>query len=202
MTLNFMKKKLLLFVLIQILFSGWILAQSLEPDLNRINENRLNMNSNGMLILGGWAVSNLVVGGIGMTQTTGNTRYFHQMNAAWNSVNLAIAGFGYYGMRSQSTDISLAETITEFHNFEKILLFNAGLDVGYMAIGAYLWERGVRKESNRLIGYGQSMILQGGFLFTFDLILYFMSRSESSKLLDTLQNVQFTGQALSVSIPL
>lgn len=202
MTLNFMKKKLLLFVLIQILFSGWILAQSPEPDLNRINENRLNMNSNGMLILGGWAVSNLVVGGIGMTQTTGNTRYFHQMNATWNSVNLAIAGFGYYGMRGQSTDISLAETISEFHNFEKILLFNAGLDVGYMAIGAYLWERGLRKESDRLIGYGQSMILQGGFLFTFDLILYFMSRSESSKLLDTLQNVQFTGQALSVSIPL
>lgn len=136
-----------------------------------------------------------------MTQAAGQTKYFHQMNAAWNSVNLAIAGFGYYGLRNQSVDLSLAETITEFHNFEKILLFNAGLDVGYMAIGAYLWERGIRKESNRLVGYGKSMILQGGFLFTFDLVLYFMSQSKSSALIDTLNVVQFNGTALSVTIP-
>ena len=51
-------------------------------------------------------------------------------------------------------------------------LFNAGLDVGYMATGAYLWERGIRKDSRGLKGYGQSLILQGGFLFTFDLIMY------------------------------
>jgi hypothetical protein len=80
------------------------------------------MNSNGMLFLGVWVVRNMVVGGIGITQTTGNTWYFHQMNAAWNTANLAIAGFGYYAMRNQNTDISLSETISELHNFEKIPL--------------------------------------------------------------------------------
>jgi hypothetical protein len=196
-----MKKKLLFFVLMQILFTGWIFAQNPEPDLIRINENRINMNSKGMLVLGGWAISNIVVGGIGMTQTAGNTRYFHQMNAAWNSVNLAIAGFGYYGIKNQDSNLNLSDTLSEFHNFEKILLFNAGLDVGYMAIGAYLWERGLRKENERLIGYGQSMILQGGFLFTFDLILYFLNSAESSSLLNHLDNIHFTGTALSLSIP-
>ena len=123
------------------------------------------------------------------------------MNAAWNSVNLAIAGFGYYGLRSQSAQLGLSETITEFQNFENILLFNAGLDIGYMALGAWLWERGLRKENTRLKGYGQSIILQGGFLFAFDTVLFFMSRSESSKLIDTLSHVQFTGTSLAVSIP-
>ena len=196
-----MKNRFLVLLILQFLFCGLLLAQPSDPDLRVINEERISLNSNGMLVLGGWAVSNIIVGGVGMTQTGGQTKYFHQMNAAWNSVNLAIAGFGYYGLRNQSVDLSLAETINEFHNFEKILLFNAGLDVGYMAIGAYLWERGIRKDSNRLVGYGQSMILQGGFLFTFDLVLYFMSRSKSSALIDTLNNIQFNGTALSINIP-
>lgn len=137
-------------------------------------------------------------GAIGMNQTSGRTRYVHQMNAMWNVVNLGIAGFGYYGLQNQSTNLSLSETIREFHNFENILLFNAGLDVGYMALGAFLWERGLRKNSNRLVGYGQSMILQGGFLFTFDLVLYFLSKNQSNLLLE---NIQFTGNTLAISIP-
>ncbi len=196
-----MKKRLLLFILVQFLFYGWLHAQTNLVDLEEINEKRLSINSSGMLVLGGWAVSNLFIGGIGMTQTSGTTKYFHQMNAAWNTVNLAIAGFGYYGLRNQSTGIGLSETITEFHNFEKILLFNAGLDVGYMAIGAFLWERGLRKDSTRMVGYGQSMILQGGFLFVFDAVLYFLSRSESSRLIDSLNYIQVNGTALSLNIP-
>ena len=196
-----MKKRLLLFILVQFLFYGWLHAQTNLVNLEEINEKRLSINSSGMLVLGGWAVSNLFIGGIGMTQTSGTTKYFHQMNAAWNTVNLAIAGFGYYGLRNQSTGIGLSETITEFHNFEKILLFNAGLDVGYMAIGAFLWERGLRKDSTRMVGYGQSMILQGGFLFVFDAVLYFLSRSESSRLIDSLNYIQVNGTALSLNIP-
>lgn len=159
------------------------------------------MNSHGMLVLGSWAVTNIIAGSIGVTQSGGQTKYFHQMNAAWNGVNLAIAGFGYYGLQNQATDLGLGETISKFQNFENILLFNAGLDIGYMAIGATLWERGIRKESNRLVGYGKSMILQGGFLFTFDTVLYFLSRSKSNALIDTLNHIQFTGTSLSVHIP-
>ena len=195
-----MKKSILLFLLIQILFIGWIHAQPTSDDLLQINEDRISMNSQGMLILGGWAVSNLVVGGIGMTQTTGNTKYFHQMNAMWNTVNLGIAGFGYMGLQNQSASLGLAETIREFQNFENILLFNAGLDVGYMALGAYLWERGLRKDSERLVGYGQSLILQGGFLFTFDVILYFASRSKSSALLETLNSIQIRGSEIGFNV--
>ena len=161
-------------------------AQDSDDTLSDINKDRLQMNRDGMKVLGGWAAGNMIVGGIGLTQTEGNTKYFHQMNLAWNSVNLAIAGLGYFGSKKSPSQYSLSDTIEEFHTFEKILLFNAGLDVGYMATGAYLWERGIRKENSRLEGYGQSLILQGAFLFTFDLILYLASKNKSSKLLDSL----------------
>lgn len=195
------RRKILTFILLQFLFCGLLFAQTSEPDLETINQNRISMNSKGMLVLGGWAVSNMIVGGIGMTQASGTAKYFHQMNAAWNTINLTIAGFGYYGLRNQSIDMTLSETISEFHSLEKILLFNAGLDVGYMALGAFLWERGLRKENNRVTGYGQSLILQGGFLFAFDTVLYFLNRSESSQLMEFVSQVQFTGMNLAVTIP-
>lgn len=197
-----MKRTLFVLLITNFLFCGLLMAQHETSNLEEINRDRISLNSNGMLVLGGWAVSNLVIGGVGITQTGGSNKYFHQMNAAWNTVNLAIAGFGYYGLQNQTAALSLSETINEFHHFEKILLFNAGLDVGYMAIGAWLWERGLRKGSNRLTGYGKSLILQGGFLFAFDLVLYFMNNSYSSKLVDSLSNIQFTGTSLAITIPL
>ena len=195
-------KRFSLFILINLLFTAWVLAQQPpHQDLMEINRDRVALNTGGMAVLGGWAVSNILIGTIGMTRTGGSVRYFHQMNAAWNTVNLAIAGFGYYGLKNQSPDLSLAETISEFHSFEKILLFNAGLDVGYMALGAFLWERGLRKDSERLTGYGQSLILQGGFLFSFDVILYLLNRSQSGQLMEILNSVQYTGTAMAVQIP-
>jgi len=168
---------------------GIIKAQTKDTDLKEINENRLQLNQNGMKVLGGWAAGNIVAGGIGMSRTNGSIRYFHQMNLAWNGVNLAIAGIGYFGSKKDPSSFDLKSTLREYRSFENILLFNAGLDVGYVATGAYLWERGLRKNSQRLKGYGQSLILQGSFLLTFDLILFFASRTQSNSLLEMLDGI-------------
>lgn len=195
-----MKKTTLILAFLLFCLTSVLTAQSTEPDLISINEDRISLNKNGMLVLGGWAVTNIAIGGIAMTQTSGSVKYFHQMNAAWNSVNLAIAGFGYAGARGMDSDISFGETLGEFHSLERILLFNAGLNVGYMATGAYLWERGIRTDSNRLRGYGQSMILQGGFLFVFDLTLYALSRSQSSPFLEMMDQFQVSASGVSMRI--
>jgi hypothetical protein len=52
---------------------------------------------------------------------------------------------------------------------------NAGLDVAYVMTGFFLIEKGKNSANNadRLKGFGYSLILQGGFLFAFDLIMYF-----------------------------
>jgi len=75
------------------------------------------------------------------------------------------------------------QTLREYHSFNKILLLNAGLDVGYVLGGLYLTERAknLSKGQNMLKGYGQSIMLQGAFLFVFDLVLYgFMNEQTQS----------------------
>jgi hypothetical protein len=97
------------------------------------------------------------------------------MNVAWNLVNLGIASIGYYSSMNPDTTITLMNSLKEQSNIEKILLFNAGLDIAYVMTGFYLKERAKSSENNsdRFKGYGNSLILQGTFLFVFDLILYY-----------------------------
>lgn len=191
-----MKKSLLLFLLATI-FSSSSKAQSIVEELRNINEERIEKNKTAMKLLGGWSVANIATGTYGRLQTGGATRYFHEMNAAWNSVNLAIAGFGYYGAKRADTDLSLTETVRESNNLDKILLLNTGLNVGYMATGAYLWERGIRKQSDRQSGYGQSLILQGAFLFVFDTLFYLSRSSERERIRSVLESIQFNGTGIS-----
>jgi len=127
----------------------------------------------GMLILGSWAVANIGGGLAFRSAADGSTRYFHEMNAIWNGVNLAIAGFGYYGAMKLASPSSGLALLTEQTSMNKVLLFNAGLDLAYIAGGFYLIERSknVMKNIDRLEGYGQSIIMQGSFLFAFDLAM-------------------------------
>ena len=180
-----------------------VLAQGDSSDLLKFNKERLDITKTSMLVLSGWALTNIAVGGYGNFAASGRSKYFHQMNAAWNLVNLGIGAFAYYqALQSDPASFSLAQSLQESQSFEKILLLNIGLDVGYMATGAYLWERGIRKSNNRLLGYGPALMLQGGFLLAFDAILYAAHNSHSSILQNMLENVTITGNAISISIPL
>lgn len=183
--------------------SQTVSAQEISSELLAFNEKRLDITKTGMLVLSGWALTNITVGGYGNFTTNGRIKYFHQMNAAWNIVNLGIGTFAYFqALQTDPSSFSLAQSLQESQSFEKILLLNIGLDVGYMATGAYLWERGMRKNSNRLLGYGPALMLQGGFLLVFDAILYAVHTSQSQVLHDLLNNVNITGNQLSISIPL
>ena len=150
------------------------------------------LQQNGMLVLGSWAVGNLAVSGYQMTRTKGTTYYFHQMNVFWNTVNMAIAVGGYLGA-SQMGDLSSMELYEEYHNFSKVLLINTGLDVAYVMTGLYLRERSgnVQKHTKRLKGYGNSLMLQGGFLFAFDLVLVLINEHALGSLTG-LENLQLS----------
>jgi len=140
---------------------------------------RTDIQKTGMFILGSWALTNFAVSGYSMTRTEGRDFYFHQMNVLWNTVNLAIAGFGYFGASGSPLDLGLLETIGEYRSFSRILVLNAALDVGYVMAGFYMKNRGSRSEKykERLIGYGNSIILQGSFLFVFDISLALVNRN-------------------------
>jgi hypothetical protein len=150
----------------------WVQAQDVATRLTGFNQVRIEYNKAGMIILGSWALGNIALGGIMAGRTSGETKAFHQMNLYWNTVNLAIAGFGYYSATNEVPSSEFWETMTAQHSIEKILLGNAALDLGYMAGGLYVLERGRRLDKDQLKGFGKSVILQGAFLMSFDAIKY------------------------------
>lgn len=160
------------FLFIIILFTYGVLSAQ-NGDIEHWNNQRLNLQETGMLVLGSWALVNFSFSGYKMTQTTGNEYYFHQMNVFWNTVNAGIATAGYLSVANAEPGLSQQELLMEYNNFSKILLLNTGLDLAYMGAGLFLKERSrnVTKHSQRLKGYGNSLLLQGGFLFVFDLIM-------------------------------
>jgi hypothetical protein len=147
-----------------------VAAQGLA-DLEVINQTRLDYNQQGMLILGTWAVVNLLFGAVASFRTSGQTQAFHQMNAYWNVVNLVIAGYGFW-QASQVAVLNFWEVLLAQQEIEKILLANAALDFGYIALGLYLFEKGMRTEKDKWLGFGKAIVLQGAFLLLFDAILY------------------------------
>ena len=130
------------------------------------------VNRSGMYFLGGWAAANMAVGTYGWIRYDGDTRYFHQMNAAWNLVNAGIATWALLDSRNDdASGLSYDEAMQKHIRSENIYLINAGLDLLYMAGGAWMIRASSNSSENEdmLKGYGQSIIMQGAFLFLFDL---------------------------------
>jgi hypothetical protein len=162
-------------------------AQGLA-DLEVINQTRLDYNQQGMLILGTWAVVNLILGAVASFRTHGQTQAFHQMNAYWNVVNLGIAAYGYW-QASQAAVLNFWEVLVEQQQIEKVLLANSALDFGYIALGLYLIERGRRLEKDKWVGFGKSIVLQGAFLLLFDVILYVFQQQLGIEFLELVKGI-------------
>ena len=174
--------------LLLLAFHATLLAQSTPaelPNLLAFEQARLDHQRTAMYTLGGWAVLNIGAGLALRANTEGVDRRFHEMNAIWNVVNLGIAGIGYLGVvREDPAAATLFGATADHYSFQKVLLFNAGLDVGYVLGGLYLTERARRPDvdADLLRGYGRSIMLQGAFLFAFDLVNYFISAGRDGQL--------------------
>lgn len=141
-----------------------------------------------MAVLGVWALLNLVVSGYYVARTDKSTEphHFHLMNVGWNLVNAGLAVFGLLSAHpNQVAGMTLADSLTAQFNFEKILLFNAGLDVAYIATGSWLRARAASADQRpeRLLGFGRSLWLQGAFLLVFDVGFYFVYHQFAAELL-------------------
>lgn len=163
-----------LLVLVTALATGG--AEATGPD--EIDARRNRVNTAAMITLGSWALANIGTGTVLSLTSDGSVKYFHEMNAIWNSVNLGLAGLGLAASLRATPSADLFGSIDAQYGIEKTLLLNAGLDVAYMATGLYLTELSRRggPQADRLQGYGQSLLLQGGFLFGFDVVVYLIQR--------------------------
>jgi hypothetical protein len=176
-----------LILLISLFLAFGSTAQSLE----QYNKERIQTDKRLMIGLGSWATTNFIASGIGWaTVPTGEAHYFHQMNVMWNTVNIGLAIPGYLKAKKANTSLSFSETIRTQHQTEKIFLINTGLDIGYMAGGLLLRSEAKTNsdKQNQFNGYGNSLLLQGGFLFVFDIVAYAIHNRHSKKSLDKLLN--------------
>ncbi len=179
-------------------------------DFDRFNQERERTAATSMLVLGGWAVGNLAAGAVGMATTPAGSEayHFHQMNAAWNVVNLGIAVPAYLGARKRSrgpATVDIPGTFEAQRKVEAVYLINTALDLGYMGAGLWMQQRGMAgpgtARSEMLQGFGTSLLLQGGFLFAYDLANYIVHAGHWKRERAGLwQHLQFNGTSIRYTL--
>jgi hypothetical protein len=90
----------------------------------------------------------------------------------WGLIDLAIAGAGLAFLPSPSD--SRSELVARELLWSDILLLNAGLDVGYMLVGATLVVLGLMGApfGEHLVGHGAAVIVGGAGLLVLDLVAW------------------------------
>jgi len=170
---------------------------SSQTNLLAFDKERVSITKSGMLVLGSWATANIIVGVIGQWSSSSETKYFHQMNLIWGAVNLAIALPTYLSLNRQDAPASLAESVKQQANIEKTFLFNAGLDIAYIASGFYCKEKSNSDSKHDLYrGYGNSLLVQGGGLLLFDVAMYLMHVQHGKKIYKILSSLQLSGNSI------
>jgi hypothetical protein len=194
-----MNYKIFLFVLL----TFTIIQVSEAQDYTAFYTQTLDINRSGMFFLGGWALANMATGAYGSIRYDGEAKYFHQMNAAWNLVNAGIATYALFEIAG--TDISSltqAEIMQKHIRTENIFLINAGLDILYMAGGAWMASTASKypKRYDLMRGYGKSIILQGAFLFLFDLAKFGIQYNHRKVFQDSAVKLGFTPHGLLLMV--
>ncbi|MGB0933068.1 MAG: DUF6992 family protein [Lishizhenia sp.] len=175
-----MKRITLLFAL---LFALNVIGQ----EITHFNKSKSKLDQKLMLTLGTWSAVNTGVGIYGWATSKDESMYFHQMNVMWSGVNLALAIPGYLKARkSYSNTLTFAEMYKAQSRTEKVFLFNTALDIAYIT-GGFLFKASASNNTetyHQFRGYGNSLILQGSFLFLFDLSAALIHSSRRLKTLD------------------
>ncbi|MBS1531954.1 MAG: hypothetical protein JSU01_16765 [Bacteroidetes bacterium] len=212
-----MKKVL---ILLLVIISCKAFAQ--QDSLKAYNTNRIRITSNGMDVLGAWGLVNLGTGawlnwGTGsktvlvtdgqnlvparVSTISPELKYFAQMNTIWGSVDFVTALLGYTGAQKDiRKNLSAAESLQRQNRIEKIFFVNGCLDVAYIGAGLYLKLAGDSRNSVMMRGYGESILMQGGFLLIFDGLMYKSEKANGSKLRNFLEKhpISFDGRRVGI----
>lgn len=190
-------------IILLLCLSGFYLGSfSQKVDLLKFEKDRTGIQKKSMIALAGWSVANIVISGIATKESNYEMQNFHQMNVMWGSINLAIAGLGYWSARREKIDNPTIESVLKHQNrLKKTYLVNAGLDVLYMAGGLIMTNTSMnQKDPDKFKGYGNSIILQGGFLLVYDAINYAIHRKHGKQLGGMIEKIQLSGGLGSVSL--
>ena len=175
-----MQKLLLLICLV----AGSLQSFSQKLDLIKFEKERVRYTKNSMAALAGWSLVNIVGSGFATKSHNAEVRAFHQMNVMWGSINLALSGLGYFGAsREKINNPVLADVMKHQNRIEKTYLINLGLDVVYVGAGLLMNKTSDnQKNPEKFEGYGNSIMVQGGFLLLYDAIVYSIHHKHGKQL--------------------
>ena len=205
---NSMKLTLMTFSIGFLIFSQYLKSQSDFSALNdqflSYNLERTQLQKKAMLTLTGWSVLNITAGSIGYFSTSNESRYFNQMNAGWNIVNLGLGVFGYLQAKNEFyDDYDLHQSLESHRKVSNSFLFNGALNVSYITAGFLLREAAKNNidDEMRFRGWGNSLILQGGFLLAFDMVNFTLHQRNRKRFLDPATlNISVRGNELGMVI--
>ena len=173
--------------------------------LQDFNTQRYKTDQRLMLSLGSWASVNIVGSGIAWARSNSEeNKYFHQMNVMWNLVNLGLAIPGYIKAKKDNSVTSVYHLLEAQRKTETVFLVNAGIDLAYIGLGITTQKPCTKcRKSSQFMGYGNSMILQGGFLLLFDWIAYSTHRKNAkNQLAPILQKIEPSDQGIGLKYKL
>jgi hypothetical protein len=121
---------------------------------------------NHMTVLGAYALGSVAAGIPMMTSARAEVRAAGLQNLAWGAVDGVIALVALVATNNlKGQQNSAAYWADERGTSRRIFAINAGLDVLYVATGALLLALG---KTEALRGTGAAVLVQGGFLLSFD----------------------------------
>jgi len=147
-----------------------------SQDSLNIKKNFYKQQQNSLLLLSGWSATNLVASPIfckNLYSAESKSDYFHQMNFNWNLINAGICGVSHFLVhRDSRKPWNLNNISNRKSKAEKSITFNMGLDILYVITGFVLNKTANESKGNLNInkGYGNSLMIQGGYLLLYDAI--------------------------------
>jgi hypothetical protein len=136
------------------------------------------LNKDGAIALSFWAIGNITYSGIQYGKTSGETQRFHQMGIFWNSANLALAIPKFIrGYKIYKGKVDLKLDLYNPRKYMKQYLFSSCIDLLYIGTGALINGRSSHaRDPERAAGFGKSIMVQGGFLLSFDAVMFLLQR--------------------------
>lgn len=135
--------------------------------------------SKSMPVLLGWGIASSLVGLVLLPDKRERIKQFGLQFFIWGIVDaiialLALRSAGRQQQAWEDNQITPQQESRDKARFEQIVAVNALLDLGYIAGGWRLASGG--GEDMRKRGAGEGIILQGAFLFVWDVLLLALSR--------------------------
>lgn len=142
-----------------------------DEALGRFREQHRRAQLVGNGVLTGWAVANIAGGITGALVDPSDGRYIHEMNAMWNSVNLTLGILGLVNNRRLPKVRTMDEARRVNRRARRVYVINGAIDVVYVSAGMLVAGLGRKYDKPRVQGWGTAVVIQGAWLFVFDIAM-------------------------------